>query len=256
MDSGELAGKVAIVTGAASGIGRATARQLAGLGAAVAVLDIDGAGAERVAGELRAGGAAAIAVIADVGDTDAAERSVREVLDRLGRIDILVNNAGTVSDISLLEHDLATWERIQAVNLRGPFVLMRAVGRHMVERGGGGKIVNVSSSSAFRGERTNAAYAASKAGVTALTRTAAAELGPYDINVNAVAPGLTKTGMTEPYIGDDDAFLDTVASGPLANLLRRHSQPEDVAAVIVFLCRDASRQVTGQVLHTSAGAVL
>jgi NAD(P)-dependent dehydrogenase (short-subunit alcohol dehydrogenase family) len=240
---GELAGKVAIVTGGASGIGHATVELLAERDAQVVVVDKDAA-------------PSGLLLTADLAQPDEITRCVDEVLARLGRIDILVNCAGVTSDDPLLTMSLDAWDRIHAVNLRAAFLLIQGVGRHMVERGGGGRIVNVSSSSAFRAERTNAAYAASKAGIVALTRTAAAELGRHGINVNAVAPGLTRTPMTEPYLGDDDGFEDAVRAGPLANLLHRVSTPADVAAVIVFLCLDASRQITAQTIHTSAGAVV
>jgi NAD(P)-dependent dehydrogenase (short-subunit alcohol dehydrogenase family) len=254
--TGELAGKVALVTGGGAGIGRAASLRLAQLGASIAVVDRDGAAASTVAKEIEADGGTALALVVDLSQPADVTRTVAEVIDRFGRIDILVNNAGVASDETLLDQTLESWEFIQAVNLRAPFMLIQAVGRHMVERGGGGKIVNLSSSSAFRGERSNASYGASKAGIGALTRTAAAELGRHDVNVNAVAPGLTRTQLTEPYIGGRDDFQAAVATGPLANLLGRHSEPEDVANVIVFLCTDAARQVTGQIIHTSAGAVV
>jgi len=129
-------------------------------------------------------------------------------------------------------------------------------GRHMVARGGGGKIVNVSSSSAFRAMQSNTAYGSSKAGLVQLTRSAAAELGRYDINVNAVAPGLTDTAMTAPMFRDTDAMQKAVTRGPLANVFRRPSEAADVAEAIVFLCLPGSRQITAQTIHTSAGAVV
>ena len=252
----EFAGKVALVTGGGSGIGRATCLLLARGGASIAVVDRDGAAASTVTKEIETDGGTAAAVVVDLSQPTDVTRAVTEVLERFGRIDVLVNSAGVASPETLLEQTLESWEFIQAVNLRAPFLLLQAVGRHMVDRGGGGKIVNLSSSSAFRGERSNPSYGASKAGINALTRTAAAELGPHDINVNSVVPGLTRTPLTEPYIGGADDFQAAVGAGPLANFLRRHSEPEDVASVIVFLCTDAARQVTGQAIHTSAGAVV
>jgi NAD(P)-dependent dehydrogenase (short-subunit alcohol dehydrogenase family) len=132
---------------------------------------------------------------------------------------------------------------------------MKHVARHMIERGGGGRIVNISSSSAFRARNSRIAYATSKAALVQLTRCAAAELGRHDINVNAVAPGITKTGMTRAF-GGDEALLRIASSGPLENLFHRVSEPADVAAAILFLCLPASRQITGQTIHTSAGAVV
>lgn len=254
MDHRGLTGKVALITGAGSGIGRETALLLASQGASIAVIDLDAVGAESVATEIEAAGSTAVAIPVDISDPDAIARCVTTVLERLGRIDILVNNAGVPSNLSFLESTLELWERIQAVNLRAPFLFIQAVARHMIERGGGGKIVNLSSSAAFRGERSNACYAASKAGVCALTRTAAAEFGRYDINVNTVAPGLTRTAMSAGH--DPDTLRALVQSGPLANYLGRLSEPEDVANVIAFLCSDASRQITGQTLHTSAGVIV
>ena len=278
--SAELDGRVALVTGAGSGIGRATAHQLTRHGATVVVVDKVPAstgtamntapvstGTAMNTAPASAGTAATHAAPADAASTglvltaDIAEPSevtgcVEAALAQFGRIDILVNNAGVTSDDPMLTMPLDAWDAIHAVNLRAAFLFIQSVGRHMIDRGGGGRIVNISSSSAFRAERTNAAYAASKAGILALTRTAAAELGPHGINVNAVAPGLTRTPMTSPYIGGDVEFDEAVRVGPLANLLHRVSTPDDVASVVVFLCLDASRQVTAQTIHTSAGAVV
>ena len=180
---------------------------------------------------------------------------VGDVLAWAGRIDILVNAAGIAGDQgSILDATLADWDEVMDVDLKAPFLLMQAVGRHMVARGGGGHIVNVGSSSAFRAAQVGAAYGAAKAGLSQLTRSAAADLAPWDVNVNAIAPGVTATGMTAA-IPDGD-LREMVASGPLANLFGRVTAAEDVAAAIVFLCSPASRQITAQTIHVSAGAVV
>jgi NAD(P)-dependent dehydrogenase (short-subunit alcohol dehydrogenase family) len=256
MNESPLSGQVALITGAASGIGEAAARAIAAAGASVAALDRDAAGLDRVVSELESGGTNARGSTLDLADTDAIPAAVAEVLAAFGRIDILVNCAGISGEQgSLLEQSEENWDRVHTINLKAPFLLMQHVGRHMVERGGTGRIVNVSSSSAFRARQAIPPYASSKAALVQLTRCAAADLGPHDINVNAVAPGLTATAMTQG-VGDAAALRELVIEGPLANLFQRVSQPEDVAATILFLCLPASRQITAQTLHTSAGAVV
>ena len=256
MSGSLLAGKVALVTGGASGIGAATAQQLAGHGASVAVLDREPAGLERVVSEIHKLGAQATAHRVDLGQIDTIPGVVAEVLRAHGRIDILVNAAGISGDEGdILTQSEANWDRVLTINLKAPFRLIQEVGRHMVERGGGGRIVNVTSSSAHRARRVMAPYGAAKSGLAQLTRTAAADLGRFDVNVNAVAPGVTLTPMTKS-IGDEAAFAQVIAEGPLANLLGRVSKPEDVADAIVYLCLPGSRQITGQTIHTSAGAVV
>jgi NAD(P)-dependent dehydrogenase (short-subunit alcohol dehydrogenase family) len=241
---GELDGKAAIVTGAASGIGRATARMLEGHGAAVAGVDV-----------VEAEGTT---VVADLADADACARVVDEAVAALGRVDILVNAAGTSSGASLLDTTLDVWERVLAVNLRAPMLLMQHAARHMIRQGDGGRIVNVSSGSAFRALPATPAYGASKAGLLSLTRMGAGELGTHGINVNAVAPGITATPMALRTIGAraEGGLEALVSEGPMANLLHRVSTAEDVAGVIVFLCLPVSRQVTGQTIHTSAGSIV
>jgi NAD(P)-dependent dehydrogenase (short-subunit alcohol dehydrogenase family) len=251
-----LDGQVAMVTGGASGIGRATVQALAVAGARVAVVDRDGDGAERAAREAEHVGAEAKAFVVDLADPDAIGPIVSAIITVFGRIDVLVNAAGASGGPhNALDFSDTLFESVINVNLRDPFLLTREIGKHMAERGGGGRIVDVSSSAAFRAALSPAVYAASKAGVNALTRASAADLGRYGVNVNAVAPGMTKTPMTAA-IGDDAAYERVVSAGPLENLLHRVSEATDVANVIVFLCLPESRQVTGQVVHTSAGVVV
>jgi NAD(P)-dependent dehydrogenase (short-subunit alcohol dehydrogenase family) len=250
--------KVALVTGAASGIGNATARLLARDGAAIAAVDISPE-IDVVAEKLAAGGATAKAFRADMSDADAVEAVVADVLAQFGHIDVLVACAGTNKGGSFRVLDPPTDEAfIYNVNVRAPVNLTRLVGAHMIERGQGGKIVHVSSSAAFRPLNTGVHYAGTKAFISQFTRTAAGELGPHGINVNAVAPGLTKTPMTASAGGGrtDEDYVQAVTEGPLANLLHRPSEAEDVAEVIAFLCSPASRQITGQTIHTCAGLVV
>jgi NAD(P)-dependent dehydrogenase (short-subunit alcohol dehydrogenase family) len=253
--SSELAGKVAFVTGGASGIGRATVTALLGTGATVAALDRDEPGINPVADQGRASGGNVIALAVNLADTKSISDTVAGVIKQCGRIDILVNCAGIAGRFqSLVETDEEAWDLVHTINLKAPMLLMKYVAKHMIERGGG-RIINVSSSSAFRARNSPIAYASSKAAIVQLTRSAAAELGPHDINVNAIAPGITATGMTR-ILGDAEALQRAASSGPLENLFHRVSQPEDVAAAILFLCLPGSRQITGQVIHTSAGAVV
>jgi len=245
-----LRSQTAIVTGAAAGIGRATALALASAGARIAIVDRDTAGMEVTARAIRDGGGACEAFAFDFLAYREIGKLVEAILDQLGPIHILVNAAG-ISDggQTLFETDDDTWERVHTIDLRSPFILLREVARHMVARGGGGKIVNVSSSSAHRRDMVSPIYGSAKAGLDLLTRSAAGELGQYDINVNSVAPGFTRTAIVA------NAPDSLVKQGPLANMLGRVSEPEDVANTIVFLCSPASRQITGQVIHTSAGNV-
>ena len=252
----ELSGKVALVTGGASGIGRASVIALSGAGAAVAVLDRDETGANAVVAQVKKSGGNALVVVTDLHNTSRIPGIVAQVLQELGRIDFLVNCAGVAGKFQpLLEIEDQNWDFVHTVNLKAPTLLMKHVARHMIDRGGGGRIVNLSSSSAFRARNSPIAYATSKAAIVQLTRSAAAELGRYDINVNAIAPGITATAMTQA-LGDAAALERVASSGPLENLFHRVSQPEDVAAAVLFLCIPSSRQITGQTLHTSAGAVV
>ena len=255
MSESALRDQVAIVTGGASGIGESTVLALAGAGAAVAVLDRDAEGAQRVAGEVEQLGVSALAVPIDLADTASIPDAVAQVLAAFGRIDILINAAAITGDRgTILDMSEKNWDQVFTVNLKAPMLLMQHVALHMVERGGGGRIVNISSSSAFRAQGSPLAYGSSKAALVQLTRSAAAQLAAHDINVNAVAPGLTATPMTR-FMGDA-ALQRATEEGPLANLFHRVSQPRDVAETVLFLCLPGSRQITAQTLHTSAGSIV
>ena len=250
-----LSGKVALVTGGASGIARATVASLLKVGAAVAVLDRDEAGIKEVTQQGSSAGGRTLAVPFDLTNLKGIAEVVAQVVQKMGRIDFLINAAGIAGrGQSLLKLEEEDWDLIHTVNLKAPMLLMKHVARHMIDRGGGGRIVNISSSSAFRAHQSPVAYASSKAAIVQLTRSAAAELAQYDINVNAVAPGFTITGMTRGM--GEETFQRAVSSGPLENLFHRPSQPEDVAEAIVFLCLPGSRQINAQTIHTSAGAVI
>jgi NAD(P)-dependent dehydrogenase (short-subunit alcohol dehydrogenase family) len=257
-----LAGQVAIVTGGATGIGLATSLLFGRHGASVAVFgrsEASGQEALRQLGEL---GTEALFVPIDLSDAGAIAPAVAKVVDRFGSIDILVNNAATrgigePSGITrLFDITVENWDWVQAVNLRAPLLLIQEVGRLLVDQGRGGRIVNVTSAAAFQAARCSPPYAASKAALTSLTRTAAAELGPHGINVNAVAPGITKTPFRAARVGDDDVFVKIVSKGPMENLLHTVPESEDVAEAVLFLCLPASRQITAQTIHTSAGFIL
>lgn len=247
-----LPGQVALVTGAASGIGRATALALARADVATALVDRNTAGLRETAEAIGALGVACQPFAYDLADWRGLPRLVGAVLERFGRIDILVNVAGVSGgQRPMMQVDAEVWDEVYTINLRSPFILMQEVARHVIARGGGGKMVNVSSSSSFRAAFAPPTYASAKAALNQLTRSAAAELAAHDINVNAVVPGLTNTPIIKGGIDPDK-----VNAGPLANLFKRISEPEDVAEAILFLCLPQSRQITGQMIHTSAGAVV
>ncbi|WP_188941463.1 beta-ketoacyl-ACP reductase [Nakamurella endophytica] len=246
-------GRVALVTGAAQGIGAATAELLAEQGAAVVVADLSGERASRTAADISAAGGRAVGMAADVADADSVSAMVDRVVDEFGRLDILVNNAGITRDDLLHKMPRSNWDAVLATNLTGMFLCCQAAGPHMV-RERYGKIVNLSSRSAL-GNRGQVNYAAAKAGVQGLTATLAIELGPFNINVNAVAPGYIATAMTDATahrVGYDPAEYQRLAAEQTP--LRRVGQPGDVAAVIAFLASDEASYVSGQTIHINGGA--
>ena len=246
----DLSGKVALVTGARRGLGRAMAIAMARAGAEVAVNDIaDGvAEAEAVAEEIRALGRKALVVPADI--TDGAQ--VREMIDRVaaeaGGLDILVNNAGIIRDALLLRMTDEAWREVLEVNLTGTFLCTRAAARHMTKHGGA--IVNISSVVGVVGNIGQANYAASKAGIIGLTKTCARELAPRGVRVNAVAPGFIRSQMTE-------RLPEQVRERMLSQIpLARMGTPEEVASVVVFLASPAGSYLTGQVICVDGGMVM
>ncbi|MFT3872682.1 MAG: SDR family oxidoreductase [Nocardioides sp.] len=254
--SRELQGKTAIVTGAAAGIGRATALKLVANGADIVAVDRDLTGLEALVQAVQESGGRATSIAADLSELESADEIVGHAVEQPGELWALVNSAGINTPGTLVDTTAADFDRIYRVNLRAPFIVTQAVANRLVAQGRGGRVVNVSSSAAFRATDATPAYAASKGGLQALTRIAAGELGRFDINVNCVVPGLTRTEIARQIVGDDETLERSVREGPTANLLGRLSEPEDVANVIAFLCLRASRQITGQLIHTSAGAVV
>ena len=249
-----ITGKVAIVTGAASGIGRAIALDLAVIGASVVVADKEVSGADKVAGEIKSAGGRAIATETDVTDKKEVEQMVQKTIEGFGKIDILVNNAGIIARNSVMDIQEEELDRTFDVNLKGVVLCSQAAARHMIEQKGG-KIVNVGSSLSSRASVCNlsgggADYCASKAAVQALTRSMAMELAPYGINVNAVAPGVTNTSMHEGLWEGAVAYYQN--SIPLGRL----AEPQDIADVVAFLVTDAARYITGQTIHVNGGQIM
>jgi 3-oxoacyl-[acyl-carrier protein] reductase len=245
-------GKVALVTGAQQGIGRAIALLLARHGAYVAINYLDDPeAAEAAAAEIRLGGRRCIPIQADVSRAADVEQLVATTERELGGVDVLINNAGVFPRAQFLDMSERLWDVVHGVNVKGTFLCAQAVARRLVERRASGVIVNLSSMSVYRGAPRGVHYVASKAGVVGLTRAMALELAPYRIRVNAIAPGLTDTA--QPRDGHSDAEIDEMARlVPLG----RMAQPEHVAEVALFLASDAACHMTGQVVHVNGGQYL
>jgi NAD(P)-dependent dehydrogenase (short-subunit alcohol dehydrogenase family) len=253
MALGRLAGRVAIVTGAASGIGRATAAALAREGAAVVVADLNADGAKRVAGEIEAAGGRAFAQATDVSSEPSVAAMVAAAVDRFGGLDVLHNNAALVdpavmgADGEVTSLSLDTFERTLAVNLRGPLLGCKHAIPRMLDRGGG-VIVNTSSAAALAGDLVRTAYGVSKAGLDALTRYVATQYGKRGIRCNSIAPGVIATPALAANVP-----AELIAVYERSHLTPRLGRPEDIAEVVVFLATDAAAFITGQVLSVDGG---
>lgn len=248
----EFEGKVALVTGAGRGIGRAIAQALAAQGAWVAANDITPVNLDETVASIRAAGGKAIDVVADVAKKIPVQTMIAEVLDQWDRIDILINNAGVEPHASLLELDEWDWRRTIDVNLSGPFFTIQSVGRVMREQDGG-VIVNIGSiAGRAHGLKDRCAYVASKMGLIGLTREAARELAAFNIRVNAVCPGVIETEMTAGLMQNEamlEKWLQDIPGGRLG-------KPDDVVPVVLFLCSQSAAYLTGQAINVDGGKVM
>jgi 3-oxoacyl-[acyl-carrier protein] reductase len=246
---GKLDGKVAVVTGAARGIGRAIAEELAREGADLALCDLKEEWLNDTAAAVRGMGRKATCVAVDVGRSEGVNQAVESIVNACGKIDVLVNNAGITKDTLLVRMSDEDWDAVLSVNLRGTFLFSRAVARPMMKQRSG-NIVNIASIIGLIGNAGQCNYAASKAGVIALTKSCAKELASRNIRVNAIAPGFIESKMTEVLSEDvRQKMLDAIP-------LKRFGQPADVAKIVVFLASDESTYVTGQVINVSGGMVM
>ncbi|MBZ5732925.1 glucose 1-dehydrogenase [Nocardioides sp. TRM66260-LWL] len=249
---GRFDGRVAIITGAARGIGFGTATRFSEEGAAVAIIDLDETAAAEAASRLPG---RAIGVGADVSDAGSVDAAIARVVEELGGVHILVNNAGITRDNLLFKMTEQDWDLVIGVHLKGAFLMTQAAQKHFTAQKYG-KVVNISSTSAL-GNRGQANYSAAKMGIQGFTRTLGIELGPFGINVNAVAPGFIATEMTDATAArlkmDVEEFRRLNAEH---NPVRRVGEPDDIAAAVTFLASDEASYITGQTLYVDGGATL
>lgn len=257
-----LEGMVGLVTGAGQGIGKALALALAGHGADVAVVDIDLEAVEKTCIEINDTGRRGLAIQADLGSVADIARMLAQTVEALGEVDVLVNNAGITNHIQFFDITEEDWDRIHRVNARGAFFCMQRVARQMVEQSRGGRIINIASVAGQGWSGTsNAAYAFSKGAVIAMTRIAAHNLGPHDINVNAICPGITSTPLVENLLAGRSADLgipvDELTRGITDNIpTGKISEARDIAATVAFLAGPGGRNITGQCLNVDGGQIM
>ena len=249
LDKFSLAGKSGIVTGAAGGIGAAMARALMEAGGEVVIADINEEALGKVAADMAGDGGRVVPVVVDVRSEESIQALVDRTVAEFGKIDFLFNNAGTISRAPTEEFSREKWDEGIAINLTGPFLLGQAVARVMIEQKRKGKIVNTSSLIAVQGGKTVPAYAASKGGLTQLTKTMCNDWAQYNILCNAIGPGWVATEMTAPLRSNPERMPAISSRIPLG----RWAEPEDFAGIAVFLACDASDYITGQVIFVDGG---
>jgi 3-oxoacyl-[acyl-carrier protein] reductase len=242
-----LSGKVALITGSARGIGRAIAERFSSEGAAIVVNDVGSdAGARETLAALQAAGGSGTVEMFDVSDAAQVDAGVKAILEAHGRIDVLVNNAGITRDNLLLRMSEEEFDAVLRVNLKGTYLLTKAVTRHMMKQRSG-RVVNISSVVGMMGNAGQSNYAAAKAGIVGFTKATARELAARNITVNAIAPGFIRTAMTA-------GLPEAVQKGFLAQIpLGRFAEPEEVAELALFLATDAAAYITGQVIGINGG---
>jgi len=255
-----LKDQVALVTGAGQGIGKASALGLARAGADLILIDINEVTLAETAAAVEAEGRRILAIRADLGSVADIDRMVGESIAAFGRIDILVNNAGVTRRAYIMDLTEEDWDRIHRVNAKGVFFCLQRVAREMIPRRSG-RIINIASvaGKGFNGT-SNAIYAASKGAVISLTKTAAQQLGPHNINVNSVCPGIVRTAMYEGIIKimseTEGLSLEAVEARAVAGVpLRRPNEPDDIADMVVFLASPRSRNITGQSFNVDGGLI-
>lgn len=249
LDKFRLSGKSGIVTGAGSGIGRAIAVGLAEAGADVAVAGRNLEKLENTVREYAGGGGRLVPLTVDMKSRESIQSLVDRCVSEFGKIDFLFNNAGTIHRQASEEHSSEAWEEVLRVNLTGPFLLTQAVARVMIAKKIKGKIINTSSLIAVFGGKTVPSYAASKGGLTQLTKAMCNDFGKYGINVNAIGPGWVKTDLTRALQKNDERYSEITARIPLG----RWADPQDLAGTAVFLASAASDYITGQVIFVDGG---